>query len=225
MMPDFSAGLPVGYRRYLVTAALAPSTGGLVAIVNAMDTPGFDQIDEPRVAQQTYYLRYRVSADAGKSWLFDEPSSKPAAIRHSTPLRAFGWLKLGLSRRHRLGSHCHPPGKDCGGPNHAARAGREVVEPERGPNYTEVLVFSGSWDQRSSPDVAGVSSEGRSLRALDARVDRANTGRVSRRAHPHGYAGQQRRASRSTRATAELQMVCRLDGRRAELVHSGALDV
>ena len=74
MLPDFATGLPHGYLREQCTWALDPVTDRLLTVVNALDTPGLDpKAHEPRVALQSYYLRYRVSADGGKSWLFDEP--------------------------------------------------------------------------------------------------------------------------------------------------------
>lgn len=72
--PDFAAGLPHGYRRNLFPAVLDPRSGRTVNVYNALDTPGLDPtIKEPPVALNSYYLRYRVSNDAGRTWLFDEP--------------------------------------------------------------------------------------------------------------------------------------------------------
>ena len=74
LQPDFAASLPYGYRREPVTSVLDPFTGRLITMVNALDTPGLDpKAHEPPIAQRTYYLRYRVSVDSGKNWLFDEP--------------------------------------------------------------------------------------------------------------------------------------------------------
>jgi hypothetical protein len=72
--PDFAAGLPDGYRRDPFPAVLDPRSGRIANIYNALDTPGLDpKIKEPPVALNSYYLRYRVSNDAGRTWLFDEP--------------------------------------------------------------------------------------------------------------------------------------------------------
>jgi hypothetical protein len=73
-MPDFAASLPHGYRRDPRPALLNPRSGRIVMVYNAMDTPGLDpHIKEPPTALKSYYLRYRVSNDAGRTWLFDEP--------------------------------------------------------------------------------------------------------------------------------------------------------
>jgi hypothetical protein len=74
MQPDFLSSLPHGYRREPVTSALDPVTGRLITIFNALDTPGLDpNAVEPPIAQETYYLRYRVAAGGSNRWLFDEP--------------------------------------------------------------------------------------------------------------------------------------------------------
>jgi hypothetical protein len=72
--PDFAAGLPLGFRRSRFPSVLDPRSGRIVNVYNALDTPGLDPgIAEPKFALKSYYLRYRVSTDAGRTWLFDEP--------------------------------------------------------------------------------------------------------------------------------------------------------
>jgi hypothetical protein len=72
--PDFTSRLPAGYRRSLFPAVLDSRSGRLVIVYNALDMPGLDpDIAEPKLALTSYYLRYRVSTDAGQTWLFDEP--------------------------------------------------------------------------------------------------------------------------------------------------------
>jgi len=72
--PNFYAGLPYGYRRNPVTAAVDPNTDRLITIVNSLDTAGLDPgVMEPRIALSEYYLRYRVSNDGGRTWLFEDP--------------------------------------------------------------------------------------------------------------------------------------------------------
>ncbi|MGZ4965433.1 MAG: hypothetical protein ACXWC8_22995, partial [Limisphaerales bacterium] len=64
----FQTNLPYGYRRDPVTTALDARTGRVVQILNALDTSGLDpKAHEPKIAQQTYYLRYRVSLDAART--------------------------------------------------------------------------------------------------------------------------------------------------------------
>jgi len=74
MTPDFYAGLPRGYRRNPVTSVTDHRTGRLLTIVNALDVPDLDpNINEPPIALNTYYLRYRVSADGGMTWAKEGP--------------------------------------------------------------------------------------------------------------------------------------------------------
>lgn len=72
--PDFTADLPYGYRRESFPAVLDPKSGRIVMVYNALDTPGVDpKTIEPPIALKSYYLRYRVSIDRSRTWLFDEP--------------------------------------------------------------------------------------------------------------------------------------------------------
>jgi hypothetical protein len=74
MTPDLYAGLPRGYRRNPVTSVTDHRTGRLLTIVNALDVPDLDpNINEPPIALNTYYLRYRVSADGGMTWAKEGP--------------------------------------------------------------------------------------------------------------------------------------------------------
>ena len=68
MKPDFTSNLPKGYRRNPVTSVLDTKTGRIISIFNALDVKDLDSaIDEPPIAQKTYYLRYRVSEDSGRT--------------------------------------------------------------------------------------------------------------------------------------------------------------
>lgn len=72
--PNFENNLPHGYRREAFPTFVDPENGNLVKVVPSLDTPGLDpSTTEPPVALEKYYLRYRVSTDGGKSFLFDEP--------------------------------------------------------------------------------------------------------------------------------------------------------
>lgn len=72
--PAFDKDLPYGYRRGALPLFVDYSNGRVVQLLNSMDTPGLDpKIGEPPVALESYYLRYRVSLDGGKTYLFDEP--------------------------------------------------------------------------------------------------------------------------------------------------------
>ena len=72
--PDFDSGLPYGYRRGSAPPWLDPVNGNILRVLNCMDTPGLDpKAHEPSWQWKSYYLRYRVSADGGKTYLLDEP--------------------------------------------------------------------------------------------------------------------------------------------------------
>lgn len=72
--PDFDSDLPYGYRRSPAIPWLDPVNGNVLLLLNCMDTPGKDpNAHEPRWQWQWYYLRYRVSTDGGRTYLFDEP--------------------------------------------------------------------------------------------------------------------------------------------------------
>jgi hypothetical protein len=74
MRPDFDSGLPYGYRRSMHGLWRDPVNGHIMALLNCMDTPGKNpHAHEPRWQWYWYYLRYRVSSDGGKTFLFDEP--------------------------------------------------------------------------------------------------------------------------------------------------------
>ncbi len=72
--PDYQAKVPAGFRRGIPTGVVDPRNGLLFLPSNALDTPKLDPtIQEPPIAMSEYYLRYRVSKDGGRTWLFDEP--------------------------------------------------------------------------------------------------------------------------------------------------------
>ena len=72
--PDFESDLPYGYRRTPTPLWRDPVNGNILALFNSMDTPDKDpRAHEPRWQWYWYYLRYRVSTDGGKTYLFDEP--------------------------------------------------------------------------------------------------------------------------------------------------------
>ena len=150
--PDFRAGLPHGYRREEVTSAVDPNNGRLILIVNALDTPGLDpKAIEPRISLSTYYLRYRVSEDAGRTWLFDEPIVHEGDF---APERPFEGIRIGANALF-LG--------DAGSIPVVTRTGRILVpiqatmldqegklwNPTGATTYTDVFVAIGTWDARS----------------------------------------------------------------------------
>lgn len=148
MQPDYASGLPQGYRRSPVTSVLDPFAGRLITIVNALDTPGLDpKVQEPAVAQQTYYLRYRVSAGAGRNWLFDEPvvQAGPFSARHP-----FEGVWIGTNSIYLGDLGCIPLVTGAGKvliPTQTTPAGADgkLWNPSGGYTYTDVLVLIGTW--------------------------------------------------------------------------------
>lgn len=164
MTPDFAAGLPYGYRRHETTSVYDPAAGALLTLVNALDTPGLDpNVDEPPLGLWSYYLRYRVSTDDARTWLFDEPivGAGPYAKHH--PFDGI-WI----------GTNCMFIG-DVGSVPLITRRGRILVPAQMtliGPDgkpwnptgalsYTDALVLIGTWTNghriswRASQRVAG----------------------------------------------------------------------
>lgn len=84
--PDPLAGLPDGYRRSRYTAWRDPVNGLLLQIILALDVKTDPNVNEPPVGDTHYYLRYRVSADKGATYLFDEPIvQKGYTVEHPFP--------------------------------------------------------------------------------------------------------------------------------------------
>lgn len=72
--PNFDTELPYGYRRTPHTPWRDPVNGNILVLLNCMDTPDKDPYaHEPRWQWYWYYLRYRVSIDGGRTYLFDAP--------------------------------------------------------------------------------------------------------------------------------------------------------
>ena len=72
-LPDFDGKLRKGFRRYSYPAFVDPVEDRLVTLVLSLDVPDLDpNIEEPPIGENEYYLRYRVSTDGGKTYLFDD---------------------------------------------------------------------------------------------------------------------------------------------------------
>ena len=146
--PDFYAGLPYGYRRNRITSACDPYTGRVITIVNSLDTPGLDpKVNEPKLALSTYYLRYTVSNDAGKTWLFDEPVVQSG---NYTALNPFEGVYIGKNSIYLGDLGCIPIVTKQGKvlvPAHTTLAGTggELLNPGGGHTYTDVMVLIGTW--------------------------------------------------------------------------------
>lgn len=145
--PDFDSGLPHGYRREAFPLFVDHSTGRIVRIVPAMDTPGLDpNLIEPPIALETYYLRYRVSLDGGRTYLFDEQIIQKGHTREN-PFDGVYYGKNGIF----MG--------DVGSQLLRTRAGEIIVpaqvcklgpdgklwSPGGGFTYTDAVMIIGRW--------------------------------------------------------------------------------
>jgi hypothetical protein len=158
--PDFDSALPHGYRRERFPLFVDPPSGRVVSILNSMDTPGVDPDEfEPPIALESYYLRYRVSTDGGRTYLFDEPIVQRGG-KH-TPEHPFDGVWKGKNAMF-MG--------DCGSALLRTRAGKILVpaqacvlrddgklaNPGGGFTYTDVRILIGTWrpDNRLEWDAA-----------------------------------------------------------------------
>lgn len=145
--PDFDRALPHGYRRDSFPLFVDPVNGKIVQLVPSLDTPGLDpSIVEPPIALEAYYLRYRVSIDGGKTFLFDEP----VVERGKTPENPFDGVYRGKNGIF-MG--------DVGSQIIRTRGGRIIIpapacklgpdgklwNPGGGWTYTAVIMILGSW--------------------------------------------------------------------------------
>jgi hypothetical protein len=145
--PDFDNKLPRGYRRESFPAFVDPVNGNILKLVPSIDTPGLDpRIVEPPIALEAYYLRYRVSVDGGKTFLFDEP----VVQRGKTPDNPFDGVYKGKNGIF-MG--------DIGSQIIRTRQGRILIpaqacklgaddrlwSPGGGFTYTDVVMILGRW--------------------------------------------------------------------------------
>jgi len=147
--PDYDGGLPHGYRRESFPIFVDHATGRIVRVVPSMDTPGLDpNAIEPPVALETYYLRYRVSSDGGRTFPFDEQ----IVAAGQTPENPFEGVYRGKNAIF-MG--------DVGSQLIRTRAGRILVpaqacilgedgklsSPGGGFTYTDVVILIGTWTE------------------------------------------------------------------------------
>jgi hypothetical protein len=147
-VPDFQAGLPYGYRRNRITSVCDPYTGRIITIINSLDTPGLDPgVSEPKLALSNYYLRYTVSNDAGKTWLFSDPMVQEGTSDVQNP---FEGIFIGKNSFYLGDLGCIPIVTKNGRilvPAHATLSGLggELLNPGGGYTYTDVIVLIGTW--------------------------------------------------------------------------------
>jgi hypothetical protein len=112
-----------------------------------MDTPGLDpNIGEPPVALETYYLRYRVSTDGGRTYLFDEPIVQ----KGHTPENPFDNVYRGKNGIFIGDVGSHPLRTRTGRilvPAQACKVGPDgkLANPGGGWTYTDVIIIIGKW--------------------------------------------------------------------------------
>ncbi len=146
--PDPAAALPHGYRREPVTAVRDPRTDRLLVLFNSLDTPGLDPAAvEPPIAQETYYLRYRVSADGGRTWYADEPVIQAGDYHAQHPVAGV-WIGTNAIYLGDVG--CLPVITQAGEVLVPAQvtvigADGQLANPAGGYTYTEVVVLIGTW--------------------------------------------------------------------------------
>lgn len=148
--PDFYSGLPHGFRRDKLTSVLDPHTNRIITIVNSLNTPGLDpKVNEPPEAQFTYYLRYLVSNNAGKTWQYDEPIIHEGNYTESNP---FEEINIGKNSFYIGDLGCIPIVTKKGKilvPAQMTIAGEdgELSNPGGGRSYTDVLILIGTWTE------------------------------------------------------------------------------
>jgi len=85
--PDFSSGLPKNYRRSPYPGFVDPANGFLLTVILAMDRQDVDSgIEEPKETATDSYIRYRVSLDGGRTFLFDESVIQEGAYDFKHPI-------------------------------------------------------------------------------------------------------------------------------------------
>lgn len=148
VQPDFDSKLPHGYRREPFPGFVDPKTNRIVRILNAMDTPGLDpNLIEPAISLKTYYLRYRVSLDSGKTYLGDWQIVQKG---NYTPEHPFDGVWVGKNAIFLGDMGCQlirtrqgrilVPAQVC-----TLGADGQLSSPGGGFTYTDALVLIGKW--------------------------------------------------------------------------------
>jgi hypothetical protein len=139
-----------------VTSVFDPNTNYLVTFFNSLDN-GNNSISklsrEPVEGQKQYYLRYRVSADNGKSWLFEKPvvqadgnyskeNSFPGVIKGKSAIYIgdLGSVPIVIKSGNILLPTQTTLSDDNGG----------LFNPGGGYTYMDVMVLIGSWNKDGS---------------------------------------------------------------------------
>ncbi|UUO07825.1 glycoside hydrolase [Blastopirellula sp. J2-11] len=179
-------GLTPGFRRNPTTATLDVKRNCVISIVNSLDTPELDPtINEPPIAQKTYYLRYRLSTDGEKSWLCDNPIVGVGDFDAQHP---FPDLWIGKNAIYLGDNGCAPIVTRSGrvlvpAQMTALDKGGELYKPPKAHTYTEAAILIGDWTVddrlawRMAPRVAGdISQTVRGL--IEPTIAEAPDGRI-----------------------------------------------
>ena len=144
--PDPMKGIPANYRREMPANWVDPANGLLLQVMLALDVETDPNQFEPPIAQFYYYLRYRVSADRGATYLFDEPMvQKGHSVENPFPRVWTGknGYYLGdcgsIPLRTRKGNVLIPAQASYLGPSGKAE------NPGGGWTYTDVMIIIGKW--------------------------------------------------------------------------------
>lgn len=150
LKPDFSEGLPYGYRREYVISVFDDNTKRYVSFYNSLDVPELDpDIIEPPIAQETYYLRYRVSEGETGDWLFDEPVVQSGNYTKENP---FPGVYIGSNSIY-IGDLGSRPVISQNGkillPAQTTPLGPDgkLWNPGGGFTYTDAVVLIGTWEK------------------------------------------------------------------------------
>lgn len=115
-----------------------------------MDTPDLDPgISEPPLALYNYYLRYSVSNDAAKTWLFEDPIIHEGDYSLQNP---FDGIFIGRNSIFLGDIGCVPIVTQKGEilvPVQTTLAGPDssLLNPGGGWTYTDVIVLIGTWSE------------------------------------------------------------------------------
>lgn len=157
--PDFDAGLPKNFRRSPYPGFVDPVNGRLLVVVFAMDREDVDRsIVEPEETGTDSYIRYRVSLDGGRTFLFDEPVIQEGDYDFKHPLEG---LYLGKNAIFLGDQGCRPIRTRQG---HVIVPAQMTVLNDRGEletygsgwDYYQCLMLIGAWreDGRLKWDVS-----------------------------------------------------------------------
>ena len=153
--PDFAAELPKNYRRSPYPGFVDPVNGKLLVTVFAMDREDIDRsVVEPEETATDSYIRYRVSLDGGRTFLFDEPVIQEGDYDFKHPLEG---LYLGKNAIFLGDRGCRPI---------RTRQGKILVPAQitilndagdletygHGWDYYQSIVLIGSWREDSRLD-------------------------------------------------------------------------